>query len=46
VAPRADSPTPAPEPTPHPPIKTSNVDRVALAREFSRLFDSGLGEGR
>jgi hypothetical protein len=35
-------PAPAPEPRPSPPqpVRAANVDRVALAREFSRLFDS------
>ena len=37
-------PTPAPEPAPPPPVKAANVDRVALAREFSRLFDTGSEE--
>ena len=37
---------PAPAPAPPPPVKAANVDRVALAREFSRLMDDGPEEGR
>ncbi len=32
-------PTPPPPPAPPAPAKPGNVDRVALAREFSRLLD-------
>lgn len=40
ASPPAASPPPPSEPAPVPPVKTTSVDRVALAREFSRLFDS------
>jgi hypothetical protein len=37
-------PVPVPEPVSPPPAKAANVDRVALAREFSRLLDTGPQE--
>ena len=40
VRPPAAAPVAVTPATPAPPAKTANVDRVALAREFSRLFDS------
>jgi hypothetical protein len=46
AAPQAMSPAPASNPAPPPPVKAANVDRVALAREFSRLLDSGPEEDR
>jgi hypothetical protein len=36
-----ESAPPAAAPMPPPPVRAGNVDRVALAREFSRLMDSG-----
>ena len=38
AAPPAAAPLPPVQPAPVQPVKTTSVDRVALAREFSRLF--------